>query len=66
MHKTTQKIIEICNCNLSSLKLVKPLTFLIGGDNNGIIHLYQWPFKEHNKYMIKYNNENSNSKKIIN
>ena len=39
--------IEIPNCNLLKIKLVKELGVLIGGDNKGTINIYNWPFKDY-------------------
>ena len=45
MSKTDRNIIEINNCNLTSLKLINELQILLGGDNNGSINIYTWPLK---------------------
>ena len=39
--------IEIKDCNLLKIKLVKELGILIGGDNKGTINIYNWPFKDY-------------------
>ena len=43
MHKTEKKIIEINNCNLTTLKLINELQVLIGGDDTGAMNIYKWP-----------------------
>ena len=39
--------VEIKDCNLLKIKLVKELGVLIGADNKGSINIYNWPFKVH-------------------
>ena len=39
--------IEIENCNILKIKLVKELKILIGADNKGTINIYNWPFKNY-------------------
>ena len=39
--------IEIKNCNLLKIKLIKELKILIGGDNLGNLNIYNWPFKDY-------------------
>ena len=45
-------------CNLKTIKLVKELQILIGGDCNGIINLYKWPFKGYEDNEVKNINDN--------
>ena len=37
--------IELKNCNLLKIQIIKELKILIGGDNTGTINIYTWPFK---------------------
>ena len=46
------------NCNLKSIKIIKELQVLIGGDNNGCLNLYRWPFKGYDRNEVKDINEN--------
>ena len=50
MNKTERKIIEINNCNLTSIKLINELQVLLGGDNKGTIHIYKWPLNDFISY----------------
>ena len=43
--KIIKENIEIKNCNLLKIKLVKELKILIGGDDMGTLNIYNWPFK---------------------
>ena len=53
--------IEIDNCNLLKIQLVKEIGVLIGADNKGAINIYNWPFKNYD-YNHKVNlKENLNS-----
>ena len=45
--KTVVEDIEIKNCNLLKVKLVKELKILIGGDDMGSLNIYNWPFKDY-------------------
>ena len=45
-------------CNLKTIKLVKEVQILIGGDNNGSINLYKWPFKGYEDNEVKNINDN--------
>ena len=48
--------IEIKNCHLVKIKLIKELNILICGDDQGTLYIYNWPFKD---YDFKPNlNEN--------
>ena len=46
---------QYINSNLTVIKLVKELNILLGGDTNGVIHIYRWPFKN---YEISTTNGN--------
>ena len=56
-----KEIIEI-NCNLMNIKLIKELHVLVGGDNNGALRLFNWPFKGYDVNEEESTEEN----KIIN
>ena len=43
MNKKKAKIVEINNCNLTTIKLINELQVLIGGDSTGTINIYKWP-----------------------
>ena len=45
-------------CNLNSIKLVKEVQILIGGDYNGMINLYKWPFKGYEDNEVRNINDN--------
>ena len=46
------------NCNLKTIKIVKELQVLIGGDNNGFVNIYKWPFKDFETNEAKNINDN--------
>ena len=51
-------------CNLKTIKIIKELQILIGGDSNGYLNIYKWPFKG---YQInEVNNINDNLITYIN
>ena len=39
--------IEIKNCYLSKIRLIKELKILVGGDDMGTLNIYNWPFKDY-------------------
>ena len=39
--------IEIKNCNLFKIQLIKELKILVGGDDMGTLNIYNWPFKNY-------------------
>ena len=45
--KNTIEDIEIKNCNLLKIRLLKELKILIGGDDTGSLNIYNWPFKDY-------------------
>ena len=60
MHQSDKKIIEINNCNLTSLKLINELQVLLGGDNTGAINIYKWPLTDY----VNYNKSSENTDSI--
>ena len=46
------------NCNLKTIKIIKELQILIGGDKNGSINIYKWPFKDYDINQVKNINDN--------
>ena len=52
------KIFTEVNCNLRTLKIIKELQVLIGGDSNGSINIYKWPFKDYDINEVKNINDN--------
>ena len=46
------------NCNLKSIKIIKELQVLIGGDSNGSINIFKWPFKDYEQNEVKNINDN--------
>ena len=46
------------NCNLKTIKIIKELQILIGGDKNGLINIYKWPFKDYDINQVKNINDN--------
>ena len=49
---------EVNNCNLTSIKIIKELNKLIGGDNKGCLLIYNWPLKGYEKNEVKNLNDN--------
>jgi hypothetical protein len=45
-------------CNLKTIKLIKEVQILIGGDYNGMINIYKWPFKGYEDNEVKNINDN--------
>jgi len=50
--------IEINNCNLLQIKIIKEMKILVGGDDKGILNLYNWPFKGYDYKPVVTLNEN--------
>ena len=46
------------NCNLKTIKIIKELQVLIGGDKSGSINIYKWPFKDYDINEVKNINDN--------
>ena len=46
------------NCNLTTVKIIKELQVLIGGDKTGSINIYKWPFKDYDINEVKNINDN--------
>ena len=46
------------NSELKAIKIVKELQILIGGDNNGVINIYKWPFRGYEQNEVKNINDN--------
>ena len=46
------------NCNLTTVKIIKELQVLIGGDKTGSISIYKWPFKDYDINEVKNINDN--------
>ena len=46
------------NCNLTTIKLIKELQVLLGGNSNGSINIYKWPFKDYDINEVKNINDN--------
>ena len=49
------------DCTLNTIKIVKELNILIGGDKDGAIKVYRWPFKKLEDEVINMNNYFLNS-----
>ena len=45
-------------CNLKTIKIVKELQILIGGDSNGALNIFKWPFKDYEINEVKNINDN--------
>jgi hypothetical protein len=56
-HKNYNIFTEV-NCNLTTIKLVKELQVLIGGDKSGSINIYKWPFEGYDINEVKNINDN--------
>ena len=46
------------SCNLKTIKIVKELQVLIGGDSNGSLNIFKWPFKDYEINEVKNINDN--------
>ena len=46
------------SCNLTTIKLIKELNILIGGDNLGFLKIFSWPFKGYEFNEMKNINDN--------
>ena len=56
-HKNYNIFTEV-NCNLTTVKIIKELQVLIGGDKTGSINIYKWPFKDYDINEVKNINDN--------
>ena len=56
-HKNYNIFTEV-QCNLKTIKIIKELQVLIGGDKNGSINIYKWPFKDYDINQVKNINDN--------
>ena len=56
-HKNYNIYTEV-NCNLTTVKIIKELQVLIGGDKTGSINIYKWPFKDYDINEVKNINDN--------
>ena len=56
-HKNYNIFAEV-NCNLTTVKIIKELQVLIGGDKTGSINIYKWPFKDYDINEVKNINDN--------
>jgi hypothetical protein len=50
--------IEINNCNLLQIKIIKEMKILVGGDDKGTLNIYNWPFKGYDYKPVVTLNEN--------
>ena len=56
-YKNYNIFIEV-NCNLTTIKIIKDLQVLIGGNNLGSINIYRWPFIDYDIDEVKNINDN--------
>ena len=55
---TNNNINTEVSCNLKSIKIIKELQVLIGGDNKGFLNIYKWPFKGYENNQVNNINDN--------
>ena len=58
IYSNNNSIYTEISCNLKTIKIIKELQVLIGGDNNGSINIYRWPLKDYEINEVKNLDDN--------